>query len=159
MIPVYIGIGTNIEPRFDRMEHALHELDALSPVIARSSIYETSPVGNQDQTPFLNAVVMIRTDLQPEELLVELREMEEELGRRQRDRWQEREIDFDILLYGNEIINFDHLRIPHPELPNRKFVLEPLMEIAPHVVHPVLGRTIEELNRGLTDPTQSVVRI
>lgn len=159
MIEVYIGIGTNIEPRFDRMEHALLELDALAPVLAKSSIYETAPVGHRDQPHFLNAVVMLKTDLRPEELLVELREMEHELGRRNRERWHEREIDFDILLYGNEIVNFDHLRIPHPELQNRKFVLEPLAEIAPHVVHPVLGKTIAELDQALSDPDQEVTRL
>jgi 2-amino-4-hydroxy-6-hydroxymethyldihydropteridine diphosphokinase len=159
MIKVYIGIGTNIEPRFDRMEHAFLELDALAPILEKSSIYETSPVGHLDQPHFLNAAVTLKTDLLPEELLVELREMEEELGRRHRERWHEREIDFDILLYGNEIVNFDHLRIPHPELHKRKFVLEPLAEIAPDVVHPVLGKTIAELNVSLIDNDQTIVRL
>lgn len=159
MATVYIGLGTNIEPRLERIEHALRELDALSPLLAKSSIYETSPVGFTEQAQFLNAVAMIKTKLEPEDLLAELCEMETVLGRRDRERWHEREIDLDILLYSNEIVNLSHLRIPHPELHNRKFVLEPLAEIAPDVVHPVLGKTIKELNEGLIDPEQKVVRL
>lgn len=159
MATVYIGLGTNIEPRRERIEHAFRELDALSPILAKSSIYETSPVGFTEQAPFLNAVVMIKTKLAPEDLLAELREIETEQGRLKRERWHEREIDLDILLYSNEVVNLSHLRIPHPELHNRKFVLEPLAEIAPDVVHPVLGKTIRELNEALVDPEQKVVRL
>jgi 2-amino-4-hydroxy-6-hydroxymethyldihydropteridine diphosphokinase len=159
MTDVYIGIGTNIEPRFERMEQAVNELRSLSSVMVVSSIYETSPVGVTEQSHFLNAVVMLQTVLEPDELLEELRDMELSLGRQHRERWHQREIDFDILFFGNEIVNHDGLQIPHPRLQERKFVLEPLTEIAPTLVHPVLGKTIEELNNGLHDPTQQIVRI
>lgn len=158
-VTAYIGLGSNIEPRKQRIMDAILVLANVGHVIRVSSVYESSPVGKSDQPAYLNAAVEIRTLLEPHALLDELKDLEGALGRTQRERWHEREIDFDILFYNNEIVNLDHLTIPHPELHKRKFVLEPMLDLAPSLVHPVLGKTIDTLARELDDPSQLVRRL
>ena len=115
-------------------------------VVAVSSVYETDPVG-PEQPDFLNAVVELRTDLDAHEVLRRFKVIEHMLGREQRERWGPREIDIDLLLYGDETIHTDDLRVPHPSLIERAFVLVPLVEIAPDLDIPGAGPVSEVLRR------------
>jgi len=115
---------------------------------AFSPVYETEPVGPIAQGPFLNAVAQLDTELDPLALRAALVELEERAGREpleQRTRWGPRPLDLDVLLYDDEVIQTPQLQVPHPRLHERKFVLQPLNDLAPDVVHPVLGTTIAEL--------------
>lgn len=143
----YVGIGTNIEPRMERMHGSIEALGTIGAVVRTSSIYESAPYGVQDQPAFLNAVVALVVNFSPEELYVRLKQLELHLGRMERDRWHEREIDFDILFFGSATISTPELIIPHADLLNRSFVMIPLREIAPNIVHPILMKTIEELSQ------------
>lgn len=111
-------------------------------VLRRSSIYETDPVGYLDQPSFLNMVVAVETSMSPHELLARLLEIEQDLGRVRTFRNAPRIIDLDILLFGPAVFEDPELQLPHPRMLERRFVLEPLHEIAPDLVHPVTGRTI-----------------
>lgn len=151
---VFVGLGTNVGDRAPMVDRAIEALDAASDidVVARASLYETEPVGPVDQPWFLNTVVEIRTTLAPHDLLTQLKEIERDLGRRQHGRrWGPREIDLDLLLYGDSIVETSELVVPHPELPRRRFALAPLAELAPDAVHPGLGRSVERLLRECAD--------
>jgi 2-amino-4-hydroxy-6-hydroxymethyldihydropteridine diphosphokinase len=142
MHKVYIAIGSNIEPRKERMLRAFQSLQELGIIEEQSSIYETAPYGFTEQLFFLNAVVSLRTELELPALHEALQNMEKNLGRTERPRWHEREIDFDILFYDDVITDSKLLTVPHPELQKRAFVLMPLNEIAPDFIHPVLKKNI-----------------
>lgn len=120
-------------------------------VLRRSSLYRTEPVGVEDQPWFVNCAVEIRTGLGPRPLLDALQKIENEMGRTGSARWGPRVIDLDILLYGQEIISEEGLTIPHPEMHKRRFVLQPLFEIAPYEIHPVYGISIKGLLDRLDD--------
>jgi dihydroneopterin aldolase/2-amino-4-hydroxy-6-hydroxymethyldihydropteridine diphosphokinase len=143
---VYIGIGSNLG---DREKNCLHAIELLQQkgitVTKRSSLYETEPWGLKDQPYFINMVIEIETELEPEELLRKLKDIEREIGREESLKWGPRIIDLDILLFDDIILNEDTLKIPHPLMHERDFVLRPLCEIAPDKRHPVLGKTIKEL--------------
>jgi len=146
----YIGIGTNIEPRFERIRVAIDSLRQFGIIERKSSIYETAPYGVTDQPDFLNAVILLRTELELHELHTGLRNLEKELGRTERPRWHQREIDFDILFYDDVIFDSENLTVPHSELHHRSFVLVPLNEIAPDFIHPVFRRSMSLLLQGLS---------
>jgi 2-amino-4-hydroxy-6-hydroxymethyldihydropteridine diphosphokinase len=148
MITVYIGLGSNLGDRRRNLEAALEALRAHPQITvsAVSSFLETDPVGGPPgQGRFLNAAAKIETDLSPEALLEELKRIERALGRKPGPRWGPREIDLDILLSGDTILETAALVIPHPRMRERRFVLEPLEEIAPDARDPVTGLSIRAL--------------
>lgn len=150
MATVYIGIGSNLGKRRYNCEKAIKKIKEKGIVVKKiSSMYETKPWGLKEQPLFINMVVEIETKINPEELLKMLKEIEVEMGRKETLRWGPRIIDLDILLYNNEIIDQEDLKIPHPFLHQRDFVLLPLSEIAPDLIHPVLKKTIKQLREEL----------
>jgi 2-amino-4-hydroxy-6-hydroxymethyldihydropteridine diphosphokinase len=153
----YIGVGSNVGDRKANCRKAFELLADTGRVISVSSLYYTEPVGYKEQENFINAVVSIETDLSARELLDACRAIEGRLGRKRTLRWGPRTIDLDILLYGEHMINKPHLVIPHPLMATRMFVLAPLAEIAPEVMHPVLHKTAEQLLRELKD-TSTVMK-
>ncbi len=138
---MFVGLGSNLGDRLANLKAAVDALRATSGVeaVRTSSVYETDPVGVEDQPVFLNAVAELRTDLGPQETLARLKEIEAEIGRTPREHWGPREIDLDLLLYGDEVIDDGALEVPHPEMAHRSFVLVPLMEIDREVVIPGVG--------------------
>ncbi len=145
---VYIGIGANLGDRRQNIEEAIWMLDEVGETEVKkfSSLIETEPEGGPPQGKFLNAAAEIATMLSPFELLRKLQEIEMKLGRTREVRWGPRTIDLDILLYGNEIIDTEILRVPHPRMLDRDFVMIPLTEIAPEARHPELNVKISEIN-------------
>jgi 2-amino-4-hydroxy-6-hydroxymethyldihydropteridine diphosphokinase len=142
----FVGIGSNLGDREDNLRRAVELLSAEDGIAVTgvSEIRETEPVGPVEQGPFLNGAVRIETDLGPRELLARLLAVEQRLGRVREERWGPRTIDLDLLLYGDEVIDEDGLTVPHPRLRERRFVLEPLADLAPKLVVPGLGG-VEEL--------------
>jgi 2-amino-4-hydroxy-6-hydroxymethyldihydropteridine diphosphokinase len=151
MHTIYLGLGTNIGDRAANLQAAVTRLAENLSVTAVSPIYETAPWGITDQPDFLNMCLTATTDLLPHKLLALLKNLEKEIGRVPGERWGPRLIDIDLLFYANQIIETEKLKIPHPELPERAFVLRPLADIAPNFVHPVLGETIAVLAAKVDD--------
>ncbi len=153
---VYLLLGGNLGSREENLKRAIALLDEkIGKVISVSSLYETAAWGKTDQPAFLNQAVALQTNLSALEVLDRALSIEGELGRIRKDKWGERLIDIDLILFGNEIIHVpDKLQVPHPHMQNRKFVMEPLAEIAPDVVHPVLGETILSIFLHIKDPLE-----
>jgi 2-amino-4-hydroxy-6-hydroxymethyldihydropteridine diphosphokinase len=144
----YIGLGSNLGEREASLQAALDRLEATHRVelLVTSSIRETEPVGYLDQPRFLNAAATVETSLSPRELLDRLLAIERELGRtREGPRYGPRTIDLDLLVYGDEVVQESGLRVPHPRLAERRFVLEPLVELDPELVVPGRGRVSDLL--------------
>lgn len=147
---VYIGIGSNLGDRKANCMRAIELLAGKGIVVRKeSSLYETDPWGDKNQPKFLNMAIEIETELKPRDLLGILAGIEKELGRKKSHKWGPRIIDLDILLYNSITIDQDDLKIPHPFMHERDFVLKPLYEIAPDVKHPVLNLSIGELLQKL----------
>jgi len=146
----YLSIGSNLGDRINYINKAIEKLKQNNiKIIKSSNIIETEPYGYKEQGKFLNMAVEIDSDLEPLELMKLILEIESELGRIRTVRWGPRVIDIDIIFYDSLIINEPDLKIPHPDMQNRLFVLKPLHEIAPDFVHPVLKKTITELLESL----------
>jgi 2-amino-4-hydroxy-6-hydroxymethyldihydropteridine diphosphokinase len=148
----YLLLGSNLGDRKKNLALAReHVSKNVGSIVRASVLYQTAAWGKTDQPAFLNQALEVQTDLPAPELLREILFGEKKLGRKRIEKWRERVIDIDILLYGSSIVDTPELKIPHPELQNRRFALAPLSEIAATVVHPVFGLTIEELLRRCPD--------
>ncbi len=153
----YISAGSNLGDRRANLEFALNSLARAGVVSKTSSYFETEPVGFGDQPWFLNMAIELETALAPQELLFSCREIEASRGRVRTFPNAPRTLDLDILLYGDAVVYQKDLIIPHPRLPARRFVLVPLAQIAPGVMHPILKKSIRSLLEACPDP--SVVRM
>lgn len=142
---VYFGLGSNLGDREKNLNSAIEILSKTVEITKQSSVYETEPVGYEDQTDFLNMVLEVKTDLFPDELLKLAKKIEADVGRKPTFKDGPREIDVDILLYGDLNIETDELNIPHPQVTERAFVLKPLFEIAPELKLPD-GRAIKNID-------------
>lgn len=142
---IFLSLGSNLGEREGYLEQAILLLPPKVKVLETSSIYETAPWGYSDQPPFLNQVLKAGTALEPSPLLSYLKDIEEAVGREETFRYGPRVIDIDILFYGDTTYSGDHLVIPHPKIEERAFVLVPLAEIAPDLIHPEHDKSIKEL--------------
>lgn len=148
---VYVGIGSNLGDRRASIERAVERIGAIpgTRVAARASVRETTPVGGPPQPDYLNTVVAVETALEPEALLAGLRAIEDGLGRVRDERWGPRTVDLDILLFGDRTLDSPSLSVPHPRMTERRFVLEPLAELAPDRIPPGCARTVRQYLEAL----------
>ena len=157
MTRVFVGIGSNLGDREFLIRNAVEGLRAMprTAVLRVSSLYDTDPVGEVEQPPFLNAVAWLESELEPRELLWHLLLIEKRMGRVRAQRWGPRSIDLDLLFFGDTALDEPDLKVPHPEAHRRAFVLYPLHELDPDFLHPVTGEHIRKMMKRL-DPTPAV---
>lgn len=150
---VYLLLGSNLGDRMQLINAATDKIsERIGVIFSRSSTYETAAWGKEDQPSFLNVALGVSTALSPLAVLERALVIEEELGRVRHEKWGSRLIDIDVILYGDlTVAESDVLQVPHPQMQHRRFVLEPLAEIAPYYLHPVLKKTISELLQSLPD--------
>ncbi|MFZ1312089.1 MAG: 2-amino-4-hydroxy-6-hydroxymethyldihydropteridine diphosphokinase [Chitinophagaceae bacterium] len=152
MNTAYLLTGGNLGERVHNLAMARELVAAQTGnIIAASSLYETAAWGNTDQPAFLNQAIMIETPLNARQLIRRILKIEKKMGRVREEKYGPRLIDIDILLFNNEKHNYQFLKLPHPEMQNRRFALLPLAEIAPEIIHPVLKKTITELLQECKD--------
>lgn len=150
-IDIYLGLGSNLGNRQNNLDKALKLLSKNMLLVKVSSVYDTEPFQTYDQPRFLNLVCQAHTNQTPIELLTFIKSIENKLGRAPNTHNAPRQIDIDILFYGNKIIKTPELTIPHPRLTERAFVLIPLAEITPSLIHPISGKTIKQLQQELNE--------
>jgi len=146
---VYLSLGSNLGDREANLRNAIERLRGVGNPVAISSFYETEPIDVVSQPWFLNCAVKLDTEKMPRQLITAILSLEQEMGRQRKQQKAPRTIDIDILLFGSSMIDIPSLTIPHPRMHERRFVLEPLAEIAPDARHPVFKRTIRELREAL----------
>src|ERR1700726_4385823 len=152
----YLSLGSNMGDRETHLDQAIARLQSEGRVVSVSSFYETEPVEFTDQAWFLNCALTLETTRTPRQLMSDILTIEEEMGRQRIQKKGPRIIDIDVLLFSDEVIDSPDLTVPHPAMQRRRFVLEPLAEIAPEARHPVLKKTIRELLDAL--PAGQTVR-
>lgn len=156
MKKIYLGLGSNLGDRGANVQSALEQLERWGVKVVRSSsLYETEPFGNTDQDWFLNMVAQCETEKSPEDVLFAIAAIEKALKRERKEKWGPRTIDIDILMYGEQVVDKKGLKVPHPGMAERKFVLLPFSEVDGDVVHPVLKKSVRQLLNECTD--QSIV--
>jgi 2-amino-4-hydroxy-6-hydroxymethyldihydropteridine diphosphokinase len=163
---VFVALGSNIGDRLGFLQKAIDAIGSFPGFGVRkvSSVYETEPVGKRDQPPFLNAAAELDSQLSPEDVLANLKQIERAVGRTPSERWGPREIDLDLIYVQDLVINGIELVLPHPEVAARRFVLTPLAEIAPEFLDPLRNRSLRELLLSCPDPnsvikTSSTIRM
>jgi 2-amino-4-hydroxy-6-hydroxymethyldihydropteridine diphosphokinase len=150
---VYLLLGSNLGNRHQLLDAAQkHISEHVGNITQTSGFYETAAWGKTDQPAFINQVVEVDTDISPKELLHIIQDIENQMGRIRYEKWGERIIDIDILYYNDLAMEEENIKIPHPEIGNRKFTLAPLVEIAADYLHPILRKTNRELLAACTDP-------
>jgi 2-amino-4-hydroxy-6-hydroxymethyldihydropteridine diphosphokinase len=156
---VYLSLGSNLGDRAANLEAAIEHLGELGTVVARSSIYETEPLEVTHQPWFLNCVVVVETELMPKQFLARALAIEQKLGRRRTQIKGPRTIDIDLLLFGSSVVDTPALTIPHAAMHERRFVLEPLAELAPDLPHPVFKKTVREMLAALPPQSGAVRKV
>ena len=159
MATAYLSLGSNSGDRLQFLKGAIKKIEESAKISIKkvSSVYETEPVGHKEQGRFLNLVLQVQTSLDPLPLLEHLLAIEDQMGRERKAKWGPRNIDVDLLLYDNQLVHSDRLIIPHPQMHKRRFVLIPLAEIAPQLLHPLLKKSAPQLLEGCKD--KSMVRL
>ena len=153
MAKVIIAVGSNKGDRLTFIKEALKKIDELGQISAVASLYQSSAYGFTNQSDFYNSVIVLKTDMAPKQLLIELKKIEKQVGRIENFRWGPREIDLDIILYNQRQLNYKGLTIPHPDFHNRIFVLQPLAEIEPELRVPGMNKSISNLLNKCKDKT------
>ena len=159
MATAYLSLGSNSGDRLQFLKGAIRKIEESHKISIKkaSSVYETQPVGYINQGWFLNLVLEVQTSFDPLPLLEHLLAIEDQMGRKREAKWGPRNIDVDLLLYDNQLVHSDRLIIPHPQMHKRRFVLIPLAEIAPQLLHPLLKKSAPQLLEGCKD--KSMVRL
>ena len=159
MTTAYIGIGSNLGDKLNNCRKSIEMTGRIpdTSVTAQSVFYRTEPVGVEGQDWYVNGVISLSTGLSAQDLLKNLLDIEQIMGRERKKKWDSRTIDLDILLYGQEVIEEENLTVPHPLMHLRRFVLEPMVQLAPDLIHPVLGKSMAGLLEDFREQGQDVI--
>ncbi len=158
---VYIGIGSNLGNKVENCRKAINLIEKMPSLTLKeqSPLFRTEPVGVSGQDWYVNCVISLWSEIPAHQILKQLLSIETAMGRERRRKWDPRPIDLDILLFGNRIIHDQDLQVPHPLMHLRKFVLVPMVQLAPDMMHPIINKTMRELLKNLPEEEQSVVPI
>lgn len=155
----YIGIGSNLGDKLSNCLKAIDAVDRVSDcsVVGLSDFYRTEPVGVERQDWYVNGVLSLSTGISPQALLTSILAVEKEMGRKRNKKWDSRIIDLDLLLFGQDVIKENGFAVPHPLMHRRRFVLMPMVQLAPDLIHPVLGKSMADLLDDISGEGQTVI--